>query len=570
MFLFAAIPASATTYYVDYSAGLDTNAGTSKTVPFKHAPQMQGCTNTCSMTTPVAGDSIIFKGGVTWPAAALGWCVTFYGAFDGSNQIYIGVDPTWYTGGSWTRPIFNGGGSVVTACSGGTSRGNTFIDFADSSSPSPSGITIDNIEFTGAFISALSTNGSPIYINQGVGSAVVITNNYFHGWTHGASTCWELTPTRMCNELSAIYGGSAVPSVQTGNVIANNVMDGTDSTNTGDAGVFCLCGTPTIYQNIVNNTVNGYIVNGAISVHDNTTLNLHTSLSGIHENCFEDNASEGLNFYNNVCGHLGSGALGWWFAPVKGYVVNAWNNVLFDTDVTNVIDLAPPVPPTGGCPQTGQYCTDVGTYNLYNNTVECGPDSNPQAVCADNIPVATADGITFVNSHFITGNATPLSTCSSPCTNTNSLVQAKGTACGSITQPYVFFPTSSGCLTNVAGTNLTSTFTGALASGLNDTTYACTEVSGSGGYVVSCPARTAVARVSTLWNIGAYQYGGAAPITPAPCGACFTDAPNAPTNLKATAIPVPSSSNRSVDGSGVLTGGSAKEDVKNVSGAPQL
>src|ERR1019366_8459164 len=111
--LFVTSPVFATTYYVDYASGSDSNNGTSKSTPWQHAPGMQGCTSNC-VTRPNPGDSVILKGGVTWPHAAFPWVFNFASGTSGNN-IYFGVDPTWYTGGSWSRPIMNMGDADTPA-----------------------------------------------------------------------------------------------------------------------------------------------------------------------------------------------------------------------------------------------------------------------------------------------------------------------------------------------------------------------------------------------------------------------------------------------------------------------
>ena len=94
-FFLCAGSASATTYYVDYASGADTNNGTAKSTPWKRAPGMVGCANTCSSTTIVAGDHIVLKGGVVWPNAVMTWAFGKSGS--AGNYIVIGgTDQTWY------------------------------------------------------------------------------------------------------------------------------------------------------------------------------------------------------------------------------------------------------------------------------------------------------------------------------------------------------------------------------------------------------------------------------------------------------------------------------------------
>jgi hypothetical protein len=102
-----AFPASlqAATYYVDFSGGADTNAGTSTGAAWQHVKGMVGCTSVCNSTTPVGGDTVIFKGGVTWT----GWGV--WELIGGSSDVLYTTDHTWFSGGSFTQPIFDNQGA---------------------------------------------------------------------------------------------------------------------------------------------------------------------------------------------------------------------------------------------------------------------------------------------------------------------------------------------------------------------------------------------------------------------------------------------------------------------------
>lgn len=109
----------AATYYVDYSTGVDTNNG-AKATPWKHAPGMTGCTNTCNSTTLRGGDTVIFKGGVTW-TSSYPWTL----AGGGTSYITYTTDHTWYSGGSWSQPIFDFGGGGYNQSSEGEINGST-------------------------------------------------------------------------------------------------------------------------------------------------------------------------------------------------------------------------------------------------------------------------------------------------------------------------------------------------------------------------------------------------------------------------------------------------------------
>ncbi|MCE5210551.1 MAG: hypothetical protein LLG40_03240 [Deltaproteobacteria bacterium] len=102
------------TYYIDYVDGKDSNKGTSKSIPWKHCPGMQGFTGHYSH---VAGDKFVFKGGVVWPSTVMPLILANSGSSDScdlTNNIatcdQYTVDSTWYSGSSWSQPTFDGSG----------------------------------------------------------------------------------------------------------------------------------------------------------------------------------------------------------------------------------------------------------------------------------------------------------------------------------------------------------------------------------------------------------------------------------------------------------------------------
>ena len=108
--IFLAINASGATYYIDWVSGLDSNNGTSINTPWKRHPFMRGWTGSYSH---VAGDRYIFKGGVTWPGSCWRMDITVGGS--AAKYDYYGVTNNWFTGASWSRPIFDGTGSNFEA-----------------------------------------------------------------------------------------------------------------------------------------------------------------------------------------------------------------------------------------------------------------------------------------------------------------------------------------------------------------------------------------------------------------------------------------------------------------------
>lgn len=92
-------PAISATYYVDYVGGADTNNGTTTDTPFKHSPGDAACTNTCASTTLAAGDTVIFKGGVTYTGSGDNLITIGSSGSAGNYITYDGNSAgTWGTG----------------------------------------------------------------------------------------------------------------------------------------------------------------------------------------------------------------------------------------------------------------------------------------------------------------------------------------------------------------------------------------------------------------------------------------------------------------------------------------
>ena len=116
---------AAATYYIDYNGGLDSNNGTSTNSSWKRCPGMVGFSGTYSHAV---GDLFMFKGGITWPSNCFPLTVRFSGGA-GANDQYIG-NGTWYSGGTWTYPVFDGGNVQNGYSSGliaGGTRSNLFL-----------------------------------------------------------------------------------------------------------------------------------------------------------------------------------------------------------------------------------------------------------------------------------------------------------------------------------------------------------------------------------------------------------------------------------------------------------
>lgn len=159
-------PSCAHTFYIDFESGNDVNPGT-KLSPWKSHPYMQSWKGRYSHT---AGDCFIFKGGIIWPAAAFTMRLLapgIAGAYD-----YYGVDQKWFTGRSWTRPIFD---------AEDTAPSNIHMVHipCDSGGFPGAYITIDSFELRGLLIDSASAAASILLSNC---HDVMINNANIHGW----------------------------------------------------------------------------------------------------------------------------------------------------------------------------------------------------------------------------------------------------------------------------------------------------------------------------------------------------------------------------------------------------
>lgn len=161
---------NAATYYVDYSAGSDAAAGTAKATAWKRAPYMKGFAGSYSHS---AGDQFIFKGGVSWPNSAFQLNITAGGS-SGSPD-YYGVDTSWYSGGSFSRPVFDfeniliGPGWSYSAGLLINATGGYFI--------------LDNIEFKNHRAPFNGSDWGACTINYTAGSSLVVSNCLIKDWS---------------------------------------------------------------------------------------------------------------------------------------------------------------------------------------------------------------------------------------------------------------------------------------------------------------------------------------------------------------------------------------------------
>ncbi|HVU46967.1 MAG TPA: hypothetical protein VHD85_12610 [Terracidiphilus sp.] len=539
--------AFAATHYVAAN-GSDANNGTSKSTPWQHAPGMPNCVSACASYTPVAGDQIIFRGGDTWhfgnsgatPYTGGTWVWHWSGTStscdmtDAPNPVetscvYIGVDPTWYSGASWTRPIMTNDNPTSTKAVSSCPYPNVggYLGGYDETMVL-AGVTfviVDNFEWTGQ-CNASSSQGGNIYIHERIANATITqnrySNNYFHGFTHLPFNC---SSGGLCesNEAFTVSIGSTIGP--------GNVCDGSDSDPTS---ITCLTpggGGWLTYGNVWANQAQ-MVANGCHIWHDNYWFGYTYSGDGVaHGNQLECNNSSPQNdanghsqpsttanlFYNNVMGHNSSGTGGdvkLQFAVNSTYPWYVFDNIIYDQGSGNTLNW-------GG---TGVKLP-TGNQYFFSNTFDI-PTSNDKATCYT--------GIDYQNNLFIVEGGTAISGGDGGCTQSNNTVMSHATAvsqgymangtgtsgnnsnvtCANDNTPCA--PTAKGNSTVGAGTDVSSycsTLAGssdpvvarAGAACLNGTTDSCAYNQTT--HAVTCPRQTPVARNSTTaWDTGADQY----------------------------------------------------------------
>ena len=504
-------PPPTSTFYASTSSGSDSNPGT-KTSPWYHIPGMTGVTGVPAAHTIAAGDSYILKGGDTWPAAAFPMQQVFTGSSSstspvgcaGSGCIYIGVDQTWFTGGSWTRPIFNGGNTQVGTYPGGI---QSVIDLYGGY------FVLDNIEFTGWWQTVNTASTWSVIALRSNQSE--LENNYIHGWGHGG--------TATLDDARFISTGVSCPPDMTSS-IHSNVEDGADTT--GDMGFGMGSGVGYVYDNYVADTPT-LMFGSSRYWFGNTLINSGPGHfdPGSHGNVIESSGCQMIAFNNYSNGaYLGSSFFN---TPVDGSVDYDFNNVLVNQDGVQAIQV------DGDGLSTG---AGSGIY-IFNNILQQGAaqGGNPISLPSrgGTLPFAT-----IYNNFLIATNPTVnVGSHTTTVTQSNQLGVTNATAASdgyTFSGAYPFLSPNSSSPT--VATGQTASTMNAICAGIPSTALApaaaaCQSDSAVGvGYrttnhTVIVPNRTALPRPgSGPWDIGAYQFSSTPPPPPS--------APSPPTGLK--------------------------------------
>jgi hypothetical protein len=558
--LVAAHNASATTYYVAAN-GNDANNGTATSTPWQHAPGMGSCTSNClnkangsgGYSAPSGGDSFIFRGGDTWyipPSAATpntgGWAFSWSGtsancqvnpqagAIQTSSCIYIGVDKTYYSGSSWSRPILSGDNPLTN----GNPSSCTYEDDGGFLYDTGSYQVLDNFEFTGLCWNNRSPGAGQNYFT---GTMIDVSNLYAHGWTMGNNSY---------DDFPVIAGVTYQPQYM---IVTGMVCDGSDSTfgnleGSVASGDCITAGPSEVSKSYFTHVANVCNCSTVTSFHDNTVHDVffNDDAGMSHSNVFQIGVPAGASvgygtiyFYNNLIynTNLGENVQ---ISPGVGANAYIFNNVFYGINHgNNCLTLY------------GNSSVGVSNYYIYNNTFDSSYNpswSNAQG-CQIYFQSNYAGGTGkingtayFRNNHFISFGATtpPINavyfstgtaTSQTVTDNGNELFQSEATANGQGYTPGSHYaPTSSsgktiGAAANIASSCSTFSPDSALCSG---TSGGVSEQPASGGQIavdLGVVSRNSplgcIPLLSILgcWDVGAYMYGSGIALQPsAPFG----------------------------------------------------
>ena len=470
-------------FYFSKSTGSDSNSGISESSPQAHLPGMPSYKGSI---TPAAGEGFILKGGDRWTVSDFE--LHFPGNGTSGAHIYIGSDPAWFVGGSWTRPIFD---CQSTQC-GSRAQVQLIGNFQ----------TIDNIELTGLRFITVTQKGVEV-----TAVSDEVERCYIHGWSHDPAFNGNNDDGR--GFAMGSNGGTLT-------LFHNNVVDGSDTTRD------MMGGADDSYA--VYNNVFKYVYNGVRGTHNDVHGNLVTNIvaegwpNADHANGMSlfQPTNGGLNgtdmwVYNNVItdDSLAGGSETLWVrsgADATGQNTYVYNNLLYN--VGRGIDTGNHPPSSGG------------TVWMYNNTIV--PNGGGDH-CLGNGETPPRTTINYANNHCI--NTTVVcDTTGVTCNNLGgNLAQTFAQANSNVSahfdqyttsETFVYSPLASTNSTVGAGNNLTSSCSGNVAALCSDTTYPIYDAVNHVVVMRTVKPRSA----NGAWDIGAYEYSAQGPAPSAPTG----------------------------------------------------
>ena len=477
------------TYYIA-NGGSDSNNGTSKSTPWAHAPCMSNFTGSYSHSN---GDHFIFKGGNTWTHSGSGVCLPSTGGTSG-NPDYYGVDLTWYTGGSFTQPIFD---DQLTDGDQGVFKVSSL-----------SYITFDNLEIKNIYSSVNSYNYALIYAYNATN--ITVTNCYLHAWKSGASS--DMTQ----------HGGFFTSGADADITIAYTTITDTEYPDNGVA----IQGADGNFHDLIIHDMPSGITGVSGNLYNITIYNIDTPVKSRDPNdhtnvLYYISDSNATNYIYNWNVHDTEAGEGMYIEPCFGgnsgsttYVFNVvYTDEDYDQGGGGLIS-----PDTEG--GTGGTCGVVG---LWNNTLEtastnCIRIANQSSTPFSVVYIQNNQCIQDGNGFLIDAGTVNTLHMDHNTVMTHAVAVSQGFMHSGSPDTCVIVTNVSSCgetsVTNTTvavGLNLTSNCTGGLVPLCTSTSY--------GGFVSNPNARP-----NSAWDTSAYQFTGGGPTGPLP-----------PTNLTGSA-----------------------------------
>ena len=469
----------------------------SKTTAWQHAPAMHSFTGTYSHTS---GDCFVFRGGDTWTPSTDYMVVSFGGTSLGPD--YYGVDTSWFSGGSWNRPIFDIAGTFPNTDAFNNSNIVTL---------NAAWVTFDWWEMIHGICALTPTQTNQTFFAINGKSGISVTNSYFHDFEGQAGGCGSGVVSGGVASGNGfgiwIYMTNSAESSP--GTFSNNVVDGSDgSANQGyDVIVYDPANIDPFAYNVVHDVCSAFGGNFTLA-HDNTIYNFGKNVGafdcitqGIHAHAIRSNND--ATVYNNVIHDVNDGAIA--LNPQTGGLSAVVNNVEWNVDNTSVA-------PTYGI-QTGDGGGTTGNLYVSNNTIDC--HTRNQCVRAENNltsetisnefhVVSSGTGICLDNAPFSNGSCGTVGTLNYIAGHSLYLTSSQATSDGyTSTESYPYSPISGTSPTVGIGADNASSWPSGIST--SDTTDGCTESTVSGVVEAVCPTRTAVVR-NTSWDAGGYEY----------------------------------------------------------------
>lgn len=257
--LLVAFQAPAANYFVDYAAGSDAAAGTSTSVPWKHCPGDPSATSTASSTALAAGDTVFFKGGISYVLTAVNPNppavnnVVVNGPVTATNVNWsigipiAGIALNW-SGTIGSRITYDGN----TSGAWGTGLANITDNFSTNNYQAFRGATVSNMNFLGlnftniggsnffpsTGFAPVSSDGFPPKPGGGIGASqainVTVSNCSFEHLGY-----WQTGVTNMGNSTLA-GGGIGILSCDNLSILNCDFGPSRDPLYMGNGNIFNL------------------------------------------------------------------------------------------------------------------------------------------------------------------------------------------------------------------------------------------------------------------------------------------------------------------------------------------